>query len=296
MSKAPWVKWSFRDWLSDMKVRRLTLYEQGVYLEILALMWEFSEDQCSIPDDPKYISKSLGISKCRWLVMRTKLQHPGFALFLEENGHLVSKRLRKEHLDWTSFSKRQSLAGIASAQKRLFYTKVVPTETELVLQSCLTHNENTNKNEETDQPRFNHRSTNKNKNKERDLDQEKEKTLKEKENPLVELKKFDPLTYPKNFESFFWKHYPKKVRKKQALLEWKKVIGKAVSDEELELALREQATWPSWINGYIPDPDRWLKHFRWTDEKPPAQTNGKQTRPVKEMLDEARKQYQEDIP
>ncbi len=71
----------------------------------------------------------------------------------------------------------------------------------------------------------------------------------------------------------FWNAYPKKVKKPNAFLEWKKLRSRPPIDEIVE-CIERQKTWRPWIEGYIPDPERWLKNERWSDEEPPKGGNG----------------------
>lgn len=72
----------------------------------------------------------------------------------------------------------------------------------------------------------------------------------------------------------FWNAYPKKAKKPNAYREWKKLGSKRPSIAALTACIQKQATWRPWIEGYIPDPERWLKNERWLDEPPPAGGNG----------------------
>jgi hypothetical protein len=72
----------------------------------------------------------------------------------------------------------------------------------------------------------------------------------------------------------FWNAYPKKAKKPNAYREWKKLGSKRPGIAALTACIQKQATWRPWIEGYIPDPERWLKNERWLDEPPPAGGNG----------------------
>ena len=66
-------------------------------------------------------------------------------------------------------------------------------------------------------------------------------------------------------ESFqrFWKAYPKRVAKGQAVRTWGKVGG----DEHVEAILKDLRTrvWPA-ERQYIPHPSSYLSQWRWLDE------------------------------
>ena len=61
----------------------------------------------------------------------------------------------------------------------------------------------------------------------------------------------------------FWKLYPRKEEKQNALREWK-----ALTTEERELALERCQTHPGFVDRgqYTVYPHRWLKGKRWEDE------------------------------
>lgn len=70
-----------------------------------------------------------------------------------------------------------------------------------------------------------------------------------------------------NFE-LFWKAYPRKIAKRDALAAWKKANGKPPIEKILS-ALEEQKKSDQWTtdNGkYIPHPTTWINKGRWDDE------------------------------
>lgn len=71
----------------------------------------------------------------------------------------------------------------------------------------------------------------------------------------------------------FWKAYPKKVAKPQALKTWKKIkpTGQVLTD--LMAGLEKQKASGDWqkdAGQFIPHPATWLNGRRWEDEAPPA--------------------------
>ena len=89
--------------------------------------------------------------------------------------------------------------------------------------------------------------------------------------PLPPKKRGDE--YEQDFLTF-WNAYPKKAKRPNAYREWKKLGSKRPGIAVLTACIQKQATWRPWIEGYIPDPERWLKNERWLDEKPPVGGNG----------------------
>ncbi|MFZ2809410.1 MAG: hypothetical protein WAZ60_23750 [Desulfosalsimonadaceae bacterium] len=95
----------------------------------------------------------------------------------------------------------------------------------------------------------------------------------EKDKSIIPSKKKRGDEYDQDFMTF-WSAYPKKAKKPNAYREWKKLGSKRPSVGIILAAIAEHATWRSWIDGFIPDPERWLKSERWADEKPPDGGNG----------------------
>lgn len=73
--------------------------------------------------------------------------------------------------------------------------------------------------------------------------------------------------FPKGqrFEEW-WQHYPKKRGKKPAREIWKRKGLDAQADELIDDVCARVIHDEQWGDGYIPDPERYLKHERWHDE------------------------------
>lgn len=71
----------------------------------------------------------------------------------------------------------------------------------------------------------------------------------------------------------FWKHYPKRVAKPQALKAWNKIKPAGHMLTDLMAALEKQKAGEQWLKDggqFIPYPATWLNSRRWEDEAPPA--------------------------
>ncbi len=83
--------------------------------------------------------------------------------------------------------------------------------------------------------------------------------------PLLTLKK-QPISNTRQSNDFdrFWEVYPVKVGEKPAAAIWKRIKP----DVEMLLAdIQERSAKDSkWINGYVPNPTKYLKEERWNDE------------------------------
>lgn len=70
----------------------------------------------------------------------------------------------------------------------------------------------------------------------------------------------------------FWKAYPTHVNKKRCLPLWEKINP---DEALLQKMLRSIEAWQNtrqWKDGYIPNPDTWLRNEKWEDEAPPDYT------------------------
>jgi hypothetical protein len=87
--------------------------------------------------------------------------------------------------------------------------------------------------------------------------------------------------------SSFWRLYPKRVGKGEALKAWKKNRCEKIT-ESILLALENQLAWLTRENGkYIPNPATWLNQKRWEDEPPAPATalmSDKNAQAAKEFL------------
>lgn len=69
--------------------------------------------------------------------------------------------------------------------------------------------------------------------------------------------------YTPKFEKF-WSLYPKKVGKKNAFEQWKKLTDAERNKTLDDIPKRSEDD--KWVNGYIKDPERYLKNRQWEDE------------------------------
>ena len=117
MNRSPAFQFYPDLWL-DKKVLRMSDAAQGVYMRLLCFMWKDSENQFSIENNDKIISKILGISLRKWKIYRAEIQNILDPIFIEDNGHLISKRLRKEKGKQEIWRQKSSEGGTKSAKKR----------------------------------------------------------------------------------------------------------------------------------------------------------------------------------
>ena len=113
MAKAPAFQFYVKDWLADGKVRRLSWEAKGVYIELLALMWNEGHD--SLPDNDEDIAQMLGMQLLRWREIRVQLQRENSRVFLERGGQLVSKRLKEERRKQRHISRVRRNAALSKS-------------------------------------------------------------------------------------------------------------------------------------------------------------------------------------
>lgn len=67
----------------------------------------------------------------------------------------------------------------------------------------------------------------------------------------------------------FWRHYPRRVAKKEARKAWQQLKPDAETVERIVQALEWQVRQPTWLKDggqFIPYPATWLRAERWDDE------------------------------
>lgn len=85
------------DWLSDPKVKQLSLAEEGAYIHLLCLMWCLGKD-CTLPDDSDFVAKLLHVPPSRWQRLRSTLvagTEP--VIQINKEGKLTNARLQVEY-------------------------------------------------------------------------------------------------------------------------------------------------------------------------------------------------------
>lgn len=85
-----------KDWLGDRNVRSASYEAQGVYVTLLAFMWQAKDGACTLPIDNKVIAKLLGMDVRRWSRIREELW-PLFTIDVAACT-FTQDRLRKEWL------------------------------------------------------------------------------------------------------------------------------------------------------------------------------------------------------
>jgi len=103
MAQNPYMKF----WISDYigKTHFLSLAEHGAYVRLLIEAWK--TPTCSLPDDPAWIKRRLGVSDEEF----TKSVQPVIAEFwLKEDHRIYQKRQRKEFQEMVYRSEMAKMA------------------------------------------------------------------------------------------------------------------------------------------------------------------------------------------
>ena len=103
----PWFKFFPRDWLSDEKVRALSFFARGVYVEILSLLWNTSS--CELPADIERLSKRVGLPAEEFQKAWDEIQFPGEEILKIKRGKIRSSRL---------FSQKVELEAISDTRRK----------------------------------------------------------------------------------------------------------------------------------------------------------------------------------
>lgn len=106
-----WFPLEIDAWDTDERVRRMSYAERGVYITLLCWQWR----EGSVPADAKVVAKALGAS--RRLVAR--VLELGFISDGTEDQRLINRKLAQVYADQCARSEKASVAGRASADKRL---------------------------------------------------------------------------------------------------------------------------------------------------------------------------------
>lgn len=83
-----------KDWLGDVNVRMAGYEAQGVYMTLLALMWQAEDGTCSLPLDDAKVARGLLLDVRSWKRIKVKIWHL-FDLDIAA-GTFFHGRLRKE--------------------------------------------------------------------------------------------------------------------------------------------------------------------------------------------------------
>lgn len=75
---------------------------------------------------------------------------------------------------------------------------------------------------------------------------------------------------PSNEFEAFWTLYPKKVGKGNAWRVWQSMNGTRPDHDTLARAIERQRAGRQWQEGYIKDPERWLRGRHWEDQVDPV--------------------------
>lgn len=108
---SPAFQFYVKEWRSSRAIMRMTMAQQGMYLNLLLEQWE----KLSVPDDPNVVAELIGGTEAEWVKAWPVLRRN---FVTDEPGRIVNLRLEKERAKQRSRSKRQSDKGKAGAAAR----------------------------------------------------------------------------------------------------------------------------------------------------------------------------------
>ena len=115
MTKLRWMKFWTGNYISD--TRHLTLAEHGAYLLLLIEAWD--TPSCSLPADPAWISRRLGITAEEF----ERFVRPVIVEFWTEEDHRIHQKRQRQ--EWESACHNSEMGKIA-ANARWSGRKVIP--------------------------------------------------------------------------------------------------------------------------------------------------------------------------
>lgn len=104
--KAPYFNFYVSDWLSDTRVRGLDLEAKGAFIELLSHMWALNQN-CSLPNDDKFLTRLLGIRPAKWQKLKAILLEGHTPVLVIKDGRIYSNRLTKEHTKMVNYCTNQ---------------------------------------------------------------------------------------------------------------------------------------------------------------------------------------------
>lgn len=95
----PYFPFHVRDWLASSSAQALTYAEKGVYVDLLAKMWEQAptHGDCSLLDDDRFLARTLHLTPDEWQEFRSVLVDGPGAVLRAEDGRVFNARQRR---DW----------------------------------------------------------------------------------------------------------------------------------------------------------------------------------------------------
>lgn len=113
----PYMPFFTQAWFGDDKVSLLSYEEQGVYITLLARMWESPTG--TLPDDDRYLAKLLRISPKKWRSLRSVLIDGQFAVMQTDGTIIFQDRLLREWRKAKEIQAKRAQAGALGAQQKL---------------------------------------------------------------------------------------------------------------------------------------------------------------------------------
>ncbi len=117
----PWFRFRVREWLTDMRVRAMSLAARGAYIDLLCYQWENG----TVPEDLARIARLIGATTAELEQVWPELADRFPPM---RGGGLQNPRLEKERIATRRRKDSASAAGRASAASRRESSKIVQSE------------------------------------------------------------------------------------------------------------------------------------------------------------------------
>jgi hypothetical protein len=238
MGKNPAFQFYPRDWLSDTELQQASASTRGIWTNLLSHMW-FSQQRGVVSGTVQEMCQLGGCTESEWLIFYEQNCRLKFADVTFCDGIVTVKNRRMV---------REEKAR-ESARLRKSRERSRESHTEVTLASPSTP------------------STPSPKSKYKDLVGTLPVPTGDRDLP-VRVRRNE---IPEGF-SEWWNEYPKKVGKKQAVIEWKRLNPSPDLQAIILDAIRKQKRSIKAMlendRHHILDPERWIKYSRWEDELP----------------------------
>jgi uncharacterized protein YdaU (DUF1376 family) len=252
MAALPYMQLYVADYLAD--TAHLTTEEHGAYMLLLFSYWQTGK-----PLRQDRLASVARLSSERWTsVERT----------LKEFFHVAQDT-------WTHFRVEADLEKVGSKSKKNSDAGKASAKARALAKQALAESESTNVGtnvgtsaQQTYQRNVNHARSG-DTDTDTDIDTEHQKLLAKKLASDAEKKRLE-----ESFDSF-WKLYPKKASKKDAIKAWSKI--EPDKHPEIMQGLANHRTCDQWVKDegqFIPNAATWLNAERWEDEVKPARPVG----------------------
>lgn len=273
----PWLKLPHREYLVSISYAALKPLERLALLELA--MYAHTQPNNALPDNDKALAGWAGMSLNQWLKVKANV----FTEWLLVDGFWVLPQwfvIEQPPKDNAQANQKSNATEKQqrNAERQKRYRERNANRND-VTQDDVTHNADSNATVTHSNVTHNATVTHNERNEsvtnggikggDLDLDLDLDKDLEEEQEVKTKTSR-DASVCDARFD-LFWKNYPRKEKKQDAIKSWKKIKPNETLFNEILSAIDQQKTWASWLSGYIPHATTWLNGKRWEDEQPRQQ-------------------------